>query len=169
LEHDFVGTMRLLRDPGFQELLVNYPRAKRLFVVAVEAEDTVSSNQLIRDAAGNEHKPGDYLTAFAKFIRDNEDEVEAIGILLNRPQAWRTGTLFELHRKLRESRFQFTEDNLQKAHAAHYGKALVDIISMVSSTPPMSNNRCSPLRSASNGRWLRSWLRNPSATSSESG
>jgi type I restriction enzyme R subunit len=131
LEQDFVGTMRLLRDTGFQKLLVNYPRAKRLFVVAVEAEDTVSSDQLIRDAAGNEHKPGDYLTAFAKFIRDNEDEVEAIGILLNRPQAWRTGTLFELRRKLRESRFQFTEDNLQKAHAARYGKALVDIISMV--------------------------------------
>jgi type I restriction enzyme R subunit len=131
LERDFAGTMKLLRNPDFQELLVNYPRPKRLFVVAVETEDTVSSNLLIRDAAGNEHKPGDYLTAFAKFIHDNENEVEAIGVLLNRPQAWRTGTLVELRRKLGQSRFQFTEDNLQKAHAARYGKALVDIISMV--------------------------------------
>jgi type I restriction enzyme R subunit len=130
---DFTGRRKtmILRATGFQELLVNYPRPKRVFVVAMETEDTVSSNLLIRDAAGNEHKPADYLTAFAKFIHDNENEVEAIGILLNRPRAWRTAALFDLRRKLRDSRLHFTEDNLRKAHAARYGKALVDIISMV--------------------------------------
>ena len=131
LDRDFVGTMRLLRDPDFQRLLVEYPRPQRVFVVAIETQDTVTSHLVIRDAVGNQYKPEDYLTAFAKFVSESEDEIEAIRILLNRPQAWRTEVLFELRRKLREARLHFTEDNLQKAHAAHYGKALVDIISMV--------------------------------------
>ena len=130
LDRDFTGTMKLLRDPSFQQLLVNYPRPKRVFVVAIETQDTVRSTLVIRDAAGNEYKPADYLTAFAEFVRQSADEIDAIGILLNRPRAWRTEVLFELRRKLRATRLHFTEDNLQKAHAAQYGKALVDIISM---------------------------------------
>jgi type I restriction enzyme R subunit len=131
LEHDFTGTMKLLRDPAFQDLLVNYPRPPRVFVVAIETEDVVSSNILIRDAAGKEYKPADYLTAFARFVKEKQDEIDAIGILLDRPQGWSTEALFDLRRKLSAVQWRFTEDNLQKAHAARYGKALVDIISMV--------------------------------------
>ncbi|MBI1814673.1 MAG: DEAD/DEAH box helicase family protein [Deltaproteobacteria bacterium] len=131
LADDFTGTMKLLRDPAFQDLLVNYPRPPRVFVVAVETEDIVSSDILIRDAAGKEYKPDDYLTAFARFVAEKQDEIDAIGILLDRPQGWSTEALFELRRKLSAVQWRFTEDNLQKAHAARYGKALVDIISMV--------------------------------------
>ena len=36
IKNDFTETMKLLRDKDFQELLVNYPRAKRQFLVGYE-------------------------------------------------------------------------------------------------------------------------------------
>ena len=69
LASDFTGTMKLLRDPAFQDLLVNYPRPQRVFYVAYGTEDTVASEWLIRDADGKEYKPEDYLAAFARFVQ----------------------------------------------------------------------------------------------------
>ncbi|HEY3318935.1 MAG TPA: type I restriction-modification enzyme R subunit C-terminal domain-containing protein [Planctomycetota bacterium] len=131
LADDFTGTMALLRNPAFQELLQNYPRPPRTFTVAYETEDAVTSEVLIRDGAGNEYKPEDYLEAFATFVKENPAHVEAIRILLGRPQEWNTQALTELRRKLAATQERFTEDNLRRAHAIQYHKALVDIISMV--------------------------------------
>lgn len=131
LAADFTGTMKLLRNPAFQELLMNYPRPPRTFTVAYETQDTVSSAVLIRDGVGNEHKPEDYLEAFARFVKDNPAHIQAIQILLNRPQEWGTQALTELRRKLTATKERFTVENLQKAHAVCYQKALADIISMV--------------------------------------
>lgn len=131
LDREFTDTVKILRDEAFQDLLVGYQRAKRGFVVAYETVDTVSSEWLIRDGAGNEYKPEDYLEAFTRFVRENPAHVEAIGILLNRPQDWNTDALSELRQKLASTRERFTVANLQKAHAAEYKKALVDVISMV--------------------------------------
>jgi type I restriction enzyme R subunit len=131
LRSDFTGTMQLLRDPNFQNLLVNYPRPPNRFVVAPEAVDEVSSEWLIRDGAGKEHKPEDYLNAFAEYVRQNPDHIEAVRILLDRPREWSTDALSELRSKLAANRLRFTEDNLQKAHTIAYRKSLVDIISMV--------------------------------------
>jgi type I restriction enzyme R subunit len=91
----------------------------------------VGSQWIIRDRAGEEYRPEDYLTAFARFVKENEKKVEAIAILLSRPQDWRTDALNELRQKLASAREHFTAENLEKAHAARYGKSLVDIISMV--------------------------------------
>jgi type I restriction enzyme, R subunit len=131
LSDQFSDTMKLLRDESFQDLLVNYPRPPRRFVVAPEAQDEVSSTWLIRDGTGQEYKPDDYLAAFAKYVQENPDHIEAVRILLNRPQEWGTDALGELRTKLAASKFRFTEGNLQKAHAAQYHKSLIDIISMV--------------------------------------
>ena len=57
--------------------------------------------------------------------------VEAIRILLDRPQDWSTDALTELRTKLLAAPQRFTPENLQKAHEIQYHKALVDIISMV--------------------------------------
>ena len=51
--------------------------------------------------------------------------------MLGRPQDWGTDALNELRHKLAAARERFTTENLEKAHAACYGKSLVDIISMV--------------------------------------
>lgn len=129
---DHLGaTMTVLRDKDFQKLLVDYPRPKRVFIVAHEATDTVSSEWLIRDATGREYRPEAYLEAFVSFIHENGDKVEAIAILLSRPASWSTDALKTLRETLKGAPEGFTEANLQLAFQARHHKALVDIISMV--------------------------------------
>lgn len=130
LEADFIGTMSLLRDQNFQDLFQSY-RPQHTFTVAYETKDEVTSQWLIRDGAGREYRPEEYLSAFVRFVRDNPAEIQAFEILLDRPREWGTDALSELRRKLAATREQFTIERLQKAHEAHYHKALVDIISMV--------------------------------------
>jgi type I restriction enzyme, R subunit len=131
LQKDFSGAMGLLRNKTFQDLLVNYQRAPRTFVRAYDTVDNVSSTWLIRGADGREYRPDDYLTAFATFVRDNPDKIEAIRILLGRPKGWSTVALSELRQKLTAAPQRFTEEHLRKAHQIRYQKALVDIVSMV--------------------------------------
>ncbi len=131
LDQDFVETMTLLRNEDFQDLLLNYSRARNSFVKAYEYQDQVSSSWLVRDGAGNQYKPQDYLEAFAEFVKDNPMHIEAIEILLDRPQSWNPDALEELYDKLKTTKLRFTVENLQQAHKICYHKALVDIISMI--------------------------------------
>ncbi|MBI3200080.1 MAG: DEAD/DEAH box helicase family protein [Myxococcales bacterium] len=131
LRSDFVDAMKLLRNDEFQELLVAYPRPQRTFMKAYEQTDQVSSVYMFRDIAGNEYKPADYLQVFAKFVTENQDHIDAVRILLDRPRSWSPSALTELKTKLTQSRYRFSPDNLQKAHEIHYKKALVDLVSMV--------------------------------------
>jgi type I restriction enzyme R subunit len=131
LSTGFVDGMKLLLDKGFQELLVNYARPQRVFYKAYEVDDDVRSTWMLRDAGGNEYKPGDYLEAFATFVKENEAKIEAIRILLDRPKAWSAAALTQLRDTLKRTPQRFTPENLEKAHATKYGKALVEIISMV--------------------------------------
>ncbi len=124
LRDNFDETMKLLRNPDFQELLVNYPRAKRVFWVGYDVKDEVTSRKLF----GKWEKPEDYLEAFAKFVRENVNQVEAIRILLKRPQDWSPGVLSELKHVLRAN--DFDEKRLQNAHEKVY-KELADLISMI--------------------------------------
>lgn len=131
LQEDFSSTMALLRNPDFQNLLVTYPRPPRTFFVDDTTQDTVTSKWLVRDADGKEYKPEDYLSVFSRFVKENPDHIEAIGILLNRPQEWSTDAIAELKKKLAVTPMRFTIENLQRAHLVRYHKPLVDIISMV--------------------------------------
>lgn len=131
LQERFTDVMALLRDPEFQRLLMNYPKPPRIFLVAHETVDEVSSSRVIRGADGKDYRPEDYLTAFSRFIRENPEKIEAIGILLKRPRSWSTAALSELKQKLASTPQRFTEENLRKAHEMQYHKALADIISMV--------------------------------------
>ena len=131
LRESFTDTMRALRDPDFQDLLVNYTRPPRTFLVAATVQDEVSSEWLIKGATGQEYKPADYLTAFETFVRSNADQVEAISILLSRPQGWGSQPLRELRQALSQTPEHFTEENLRRAFQVAHHKALVDIISMV--------------------------------------
>lgn len=123
--------MKLLRDSGFQDLLVHYKRPERSFIVAHAVTDNVESGWLIRGADGREYKPEDYLQAFERFVRENEDHIEALQILLARPQDWGTEALKNLRETLAKAPERFTEANLRRAFEAHHHKALLDIISMV--------------------------------------
>ena len=131
LKNDFVGVMQLLRNSGLQSALETYPRRSNPFTRALDHEDQVSSQYLIRDGLGKEHKPEDYLELFARFIRDNATQIEAVRILLERPADWSTTALNELKQKLTAAPERFTVDVLQKAHEMRHHKSLADIISMV--------------------------------------
>lgn len=125
---DFAGTLKLLRNAAFQDLLLNYLRAKRTFLVAYEALDAVSSAMKFR--VGEDFlRPEDYLESFARFVKAKANEIDAITVLLHKPKRWRTDKLDELRQKLTSAAFR--ETDLQKAHEVVHHKALADIISMV--------------------------------------
>lgn len=128
IKDDFTDTMKLLRNEDFQNLLINYERAKRTFLVGYEVDDDVSSEAMIL-CGGEYQKPEDYLDSFARFVRENPEHIEAIQILLERPKEWKTNVLDELRKKLRLN--EFPEEKLQNAHKLVHNKALADIISMV--------------------------------------
>ena len=68
------------------------------------------SEWLIRDGSGQEYKPEDYLAAFAAFREGKRrPQIEAIGILLDRPQDWSTEALTELRDKLTTAPERFTD------------------------------------------------------------
>jgi type I restriction enzyme R subunit len=131
LRTDFSKEMRLLRTPAFQDLLVNYLRKPKTFVRAIENQDVVTSEYLVRDGAGKEYKPADYLVLFGQFVKEHADKIDAIRILLDKPRGWNTKALTALRNSLKASPGMFTEEKLRLVHHAHYKKALVDIISMV--------------------------------------
>ncbi len=125
----FTSVMELLRNQEFQRLLENYERAKKSFYVGYGVEDTVSS-KLIFEAGGKyDLKANDYLTEFSEFVKTSQNEIDAIAILLAKPQNWNTEALNSLKKTLSEN--DFDERELRKAHKAVYHKDLVDIISMV--------------------------------------
>ncbi|MFJ8432074.1 DEAD/DEAH box helicase family protein [Kitasatospora sp. NPDC094019] len=131
LRTSFVSTMKILRDPAFQDLLENYPRGGKTFLVAGSAMDDVSSEWLIRGITGKEYRPADYLVAFSDYVRRESETLEAVSVLLKRPSSWNPRVLTELRNVLSRTPEHFTEANLERAFRATYGKALVDIISMV--------------------------------------
>lgn len=125
----FTSVMELLRNEQFQKLLVDYERAKKVFIVGYEVQDEVSSMILFEAEGRYCLQPVDYLIAFSEFVKLKENDIEAISILLNKPKDWNTKALNELKQKLKES--SYDEVNLQKAHKIVYHKDTVDIISMV--------------------------------------
>jgi type I restriction enzyme R subunit len=131
LKQNFTNMMSLLRDSTFQQLLVGYKRKERVFLVSHTTQDEVSSEWLVKGADGKEYRPDDYLVAFSEFVHTHENDVDAIGILLKRPQDWNPEALHDLRQKLATAPQRFTVPNLQKAHELQHKKALADIISMV--------------------------------------
>jgi type I restriction enzyme R subunit len=127
LKQDFAGTMKLLRNPDFQKLLLEYPRAKRTFLTTIEDKDVVTSQKLER--YGKFDNAEDYLDAFEKFVKANADKVAALSVLLQNPKDWRPAVMEELKRTLNQNGFE--AEKLQRAHRAKGFKALADVISIV--------------------------------------
>lgn len=131
IENDFTDTMKIIQDPDFQKLLINYTKADRTFIVSYETTDEVSSEWVVKNPEGGYWKPEDYLVAFSKFVKENTQHIEAIEILLERPKDWSTETLLDLRLKLIRTKENFSAENLRKAYRIRHQKALADIISMV--------------------------------------
>lgn len=128
LQDQFTSTMKLLKDKAFQQLLVNYKRAKSFFIVAHNVQDEVSS-QLVFEAGEKYLKPQEYLEAFAEFVKNNKEKIEAVKVVLERPKEWRTEVLKELRNELLKN--HFPENALKRAVQLVYKKHLPDIISII--------------------------------------
>ena len=110
--------MKLLRDEAFQELLVNYPRPPaNLRASPTSTEDTVSSEWLIRGRRRQGVQAGG-LPDSLRAVRAGERRttIEAIRILLDRPQDWSTTALAELRDEAGGDPQRFTDENLRQAH-----------------------------------------------------
>ena len=127
LRDHFADTMRLLRTPAFQQMLTDYSRAKRQFIIAHETQDTVSSRNVER--YGPFPSAEDYLGAFSVFVRNKAGEIEALRILISKPEGWNPDALLTLRRQLNENGYD--EKTLRRAHERVHRKALADLISMV--------------------------------------
>jgi type I restriction enzyme R subunit len=127
LKQDFAAMMKLLRNPDFQKLLLEYPRARRVFIETIEEKDAVTSQKLER--YGKFDNAEDYLDAFERFVKANADKVAALSVLLQHPKDWRPAVMEELKRTLSQNGFE--PEKLQRAHRAKGFKALADVISIV--------------------------------------
>lgn len=128
LQHQFASTMKLLKDKAFQKLLLTYKKAKTFFIVAHNVQDEVSS-QLVFEAGEKYLKPQEYLDAFAAFVNENKEKIEAMKVVLERPKEWRTEVLKELRNEL--LKHHFPETSLKRAVQLVYKKHLPDIISII--------------------------------------
>lgn len=123
----FTEEMKRLRNPEFQKLLEDYPRANPAFLRALGHRDTVTSELLAGDRLGTE----DYLESFAQFIASNRTQIEAFRALLDQPAGWSPRVLDELWEKLKTHPLRFNAKSLEHAYATRYKRPMVDIISMV--------------------------------------
>jgi len=128
LINNFLETIKLFRDKGFQDLLVNYKRPKKIFYKGYEIVDTVE-DEVMFSVNDSYLKPEDYLKSFERFVKENPEHIQAIEILLNKPYNWNSDALDELRDKLRKNDYKIKD--LQKAHNYVYKKPLADIISMI--------------------------------------
>lgn len=79
---------------------------------------------------GKTEKPEDYLEAFAKFVNENKDKIEAIRIACTKPSDMTRAQLKEL--KIALDKEQFTESSLNEATSAIKNEHIVaDIIAYV--------------------------------------
>jgi len=128
LEKEFIKTMEMLRNKGFQDLMENYERARKDFYVSYGTVDQVSSDLMFKYQ--DKHlKPADYLEEFSKFIAENEEKMEALRILFKSPRKWNSDVLREIRNEMAKN--SFDEDKLRQAHRLSGHKALADIISMI--------------------------------------
>jgi type I restriction enzyme R subunit len=136
LKTAFTETMALLRNKQFQDLLLNYDRARVPFYVAYGTEDRVTS-ELLYTAHEGSQKPQEYLNAFSFFIKQNKEKIDALSVLFRNPRKWNTAALKEIRQLLKTNRFD--EEQVQKAHELSGHKAMADIISMIKNADNAEN------------------------------
>ena len=128
LKKDFTKTFEIFENPAFLDLLENYPRKNRFFLIDELTQDKVlRSEEALTTIDGEEIKPQDYLKAFEEFVTQNEDEIEALKILMERPADFDIKDLKKLREVLVKQPEIFTEERLRRA--TH--NQLADIISFI--------------------------------------
>lgn len=130
LKKNFTKTFEIFENPSFLDLLENYPRKNRFFLIDELTQDKVlRAEESLSTAEGETVKPQDYLKAFEDFVTQNGKHIEALKILMEKPYDFDIKDLQELRQKLAKHPMMFTEARLRRA--AHNN--LADIISFINS------------------------------------
>ena len=130
LKKSFTKTFEIFENPLFLDLLENYPRKNRFFLIDELTQDRVlRAEESLSTAEGEIVKPQDYLRAFEDFVTQNSKHIEALKILMEKPYDFDIKDLRELRQKLAKHPMMFTEARLRRA--AH--NSLADIISFINS------------------------------------
>ena len=93
LKQDFAGTMKLLRNPDFQKLLLEYPAPKRTFLTTIEDKDVViAETRTLRPVRQRE------ITSMPSpaFVKANADKGRRALGLATAPKDWRPAVMDEL-------------------------------------------------------------------------
>lgn len=130
LKKNFIKTFEIFRNSAFLDLLENYPRKKRFFLIDELTQDKVLRvEETLTTADGKEIKPKDYLREFENFVTQNKDKIHALKIVMERPEGFSLKELRELRKALAKHPYMFNERRLRKA--AHNNVA--DILSFIQS------------------------------------
>lgn len=138
-EEAFIDTCK--KDKDFL-LWVDTLKGKKKGRFYSEKEDTLKETTR---GYGNTEKPEDYLDAFAKYVNENKDKIEAIRIACTKPSDMTRAQLKEL--KLALDKENFTETGLNEATSAiTNAHIMADIIAhirrAVLKTPLFNHDEC---------------------------
>ncbi|MHA1829513.1 MAG: DEAD/DEAH box helicase family protein [Candidatus Heimdallarchaeaceae archaeon] len=116
LEKDFRKHFEIFKDEGFVELLEKWSKydAKKL-LIAPEYIDTAESEQFFSTTTGEQLKPDDYIESFVKYIKENDDKIDALELLMKKPKELKLKDLKELAKTLKRRPEKFSIERLNKA------------------------------------------------------
>jgi len=116
LQKDFRKHFALFKDEVFIEKLETWARydSKKL-LIASDYEDYAVSEIFFQTVTGNKLKPDDYIESFVKYVRENENKIDALEIIMKRPKNLELKHLKELAKAMRKQPELFSIDKLNRA------------------------------------------------------
>lgn len=128
LKTSFTKTFEIFEDQAFIDLLENYPRKQRFFLIDELSQDKVLRvEEALTTVDGKEIKPQDYLREFEDFVSNHRDQIHALKILMEKPSDFDIKDLNELRSALARHPFLFTENRLKRATRNN----LADLLSFI--------------------------------------
>lgn len=116
LKKDFRKHFALFKDAGFVEKLEKWSGYERQkMIVATDYIDEADSEVLFRTSDGENLKPDDYIESFVKYVRDNENKINALEIVMKKPKNLQLKDLKELAKVLRRQPEAYSVEKLNKA------------------------------------------------------
>jgi type I restriction enzyme, R subunit len=116
LKKDFRKHFALFKDEGFVEKLEKWSGYERQkMIVATDYEDEANSEVFFRTTDGENLKPDDYIEAFVKYVHENENKLNALEIVMNKPKSLQLSDLKELAKILRRQPEAYSVEKLNKA------------------------------------------------------
>jgi len=116
LKKDFRKHFQIFKDDAFLDLLDKWSKydAKKM-LIAEDYIDESTSEQYFRTINGENLKPDEYIGSFIRWVKANENKIDALEIIKNRPKELNLRDLKQLSKDLRRTPEVFSINKLNKA------------------------------------------------------